>query len=373
MANTRAFRPRSVEGLEDRVLLSTFGRAVPAEVASIEPNRPSLASRIAARLSTASEVQSVPTSSTVLVDGRLPWNVSGVARLTFTVYASETSDEILFQETQRVVIRHGAYQVRLGAETPGGIPSSLATENDSLYMAAARVFRPNRELGPRTPIAASAFSLEPGPPGPEGPPGPVGPEGPQGEQGPVGPEGPQGDQGPVGPEGPQGEAGPIGPEGPQGEQGPVGPEGPQGVPGPMGPSGVIQAFYLPGISQTPTFDVAFLSPAQNVFVEAGQAVYVSASIELGTGLSLGEGALTLGIGVIEPDTVSGLPTLITPFNSIAQSPLSREIYTLSALYTVVETGVYSFGMAGNSAAPNWLGGFAAATTVLVIQPGSMPV
>ncbi|WP_220487811.1 collagen-like protein [Tautonia rosea] len=371
MTNPRAFRPVSLEGMEDRVLLSTFGRPALAEVASIESGRSSLASRIASRLPAASEVENVPTSATVLVDGRLPWNVSGIARLTFTVYASETGGEILFQETQRVVIRHGTFQVRLGADTPGGLPSSLASENDSLYMAVARVFRPDRELGPRTPIAASAFTLEPGPPGPEGPAGPQGPSGPEGPQGPVGPDGPQGEQGPVGPEGPQGEQGPVGPEGPQGNPGPVGPEGPQGVPGPMGPSGVIQSYYVSGVSQTPTSTVAFLGPSQTFDAEAGQSVFISASVELGTGLSLGEGALTLGIGVIEPGNLTGTPTYITPFNALSESPFSRDIYTLSAIFAITTSGEYTFGMAGASIAPNWQGGFAASTTILVFQPGPM--
>src|SRR5699024_2214239 len=81
-----ATRPIAFDAMEDRVLLSARGRPDLAEVA------PRLAGRLAAArgpdLSAASsQLAGVPTSSTVLMDGRLPVHAWCAPRLTFTVYA----------------------------------------------------------------------------------------------------------------------------------------------------------------------------------------------------------------------------------------------------------------------------------------------
>ena len=333
MKKSRSFRPTSLEGMEHRVLLSGMGRPFLAEVAALELGQRSLPTRaeqLRARIATSE----VPTSETVLIQGRLPQNVWGVGRLTFTVYSSESGGDPLFQETQRVVIRHGVYQVRLGAETPGGLPTSLPEENDSLYVAVARSAHPHRELGPRIALAASAFTL--GRLGPPGPPGPHGEPGPQGEPGPEGPTGPQGEQ---------------------------------GIPG---PSGVLQAYHESGSSVAPSITRQFLGPEIEVFLEAGQGVFISTSIELGTGLLLGSFGMTLGVGVVTPSHGVNPPDYLTPFESLVEPPFEREIYTLSGVYIAQETGFHTFGMAGESFFPNWVGGFAASTSVLVFQVQAAP-
>ena len=63
---------------------------------------------------------------------------TGTLPLTFSIYSSPDSQSALWQETQSVTLdEHSRYSVQLGSATPEGVPSSLFTANDSLWLGVA--------------------------------------------------------------------------------------------------------------------------------------------------------------------------------------------------------------------------------------------
>lgn len=196
-----------------------------------------------------------------------------------------------------------------------------------------------------------------GDPGPQGPAGPIGATGPQGPAGPIGATGPQGPAGPIGATGPQGPVGPAGAQGPQGAAGPAGPagsQGPQGVAGPTGPQGVVNVYTASaqGALAIPT-TAGFISPTVSVTITSTtQKVYMTACKGIGSTAAGGASGLNLwpayqlGSGTV--NTVgSGIYGL-----QMAQN--TRQVATVTWVFTGLAAGTYNFGMAGAASAPaNW--------------------
>lgn len=205
-------------------------------------------------------------------------SVDGATAFRFALYA--TDGELLYEETQNVVLRDGYYNAYIGDVTQLDV-ELFAASGVSLGV----TIGDDEELSPRTRLASTPYALlaadvvgdiHPasvsvngllvinqdgewvgpaagiiGPMGPLGPMGPAGPAGLKGDQGnpgapgaagpagPAGPSGPKGDQGNQGSIGAMGPAGPAGPKGDQGNQGLIGDMGPAGPAGPAGPSGAV--------------------------------------------------------------------------------------------------------------------------------------
>jgi hypothetical protein len=200
---------------------------------------------------------------------------------------------------------------------------SMAVQNPIAIMGAVQVEIEDAvpDIGPRTVSPLGLLAKSPlyvdvdgyltstagggGPAGPAGPPGatgPAGPVGPPGASGPIGASGPAGATGPAGPVGATGPLGATGPPGGPGIQGPVGATGatgpiggagatgPIGATGAQGPVGATGATGPAGAGSGNVNNVG--TPASGQLAEWTGATTIQ-GINLGTGISIAGGALTL--------------------------------------------------------------------------------
>jgi hypothetical protein len=168
--------------------------------------------------------------------------MTDTVKMVFAVYASSTSDEAVWKETQAVDVKDGYYSVVLGDEKP--LPEGLF-DGEPKYLGIT--IGDDEEMSPRAQITSVPYALAAGTsldatgnihPKTVA----IGGQTVIDQMGhwvgdPTGLVGPQGEQGPPGAQGPQGQSGPQGPAGPAGPQGPIGPKGATGLQGPPGLSG----------------------------------------------------------------------------------------------------------------------------------------
>ena len=103
-----------------------------------------------------------------------------------------------------------------------------------------------------------------------------------------------------------------------------------------------------------------------VTIQAGDSVYVTSSIALGSNAGGGAGNLTLSLGY--STTANATPTLVgTPMTGLSVNKSDRVVFSLTTLVTGLPAGTYFFAMAGSSN-NTWdlLGN--GMTTALVIRP-----
>jgi hypothetical protein len=123
--------------------------------------------------------------------------------------------------------------------------------------------------------------------------------------------------------------------------------------------------FATGNVVAPTTTLAFLAPTASVTIQAGDIIYVSSSIALGTTTTTGASNLTLTIAY----SSGGAPVSVGGgMAGISIGRNGRPIHALSALITGLAAGTYSVGMAGSSTATDWNSLGRGYTTVLVIRP-----
>lgn len=235
-------------------------------------------------------------------------------------------------------------------------------------------------LSPLQALNAAPYALHalnPGPQGPAGPAGPGGPQGPPGETGAAGPQGPPGRQGAQGVQGPQGLQGPPGAQGvqglpgAQGVQGPPGAQGlqgPPGVQGPPGPSGIAGGAYAQGTAGSSSLSYldsgtnafAFIGPYVTLTPATGEALYIDATVALGSTASGGASNLDLSIGYRV--TGSGAAPIDGISDFLQGLKVPQNIRIPFALNRIIATGVltagtsYDVGLVGRTpfgAGTNW--------------------
>jgi len=181
----------------------------------------------------------------------------------FAIYSDAAGTDLLWSETQAVVVDDGYFSAVLGDTSNGGtaLPSNLF-EGSTRFLGVK--VGSDDEMTPLQPIVSVPYALVAraivndngdvvvngegewvgsptgliGPTGPTGATGATGPEGARGRDGATGPTGPEGPRGTQGTTGSTGPTGPSGPPGIQGNQGPQGLQGTQGLQGPQGIQGL---------------------------------------------------------------------------------------------------------------------------------------
>jgi hypothetical protein len=168
--------------------------------------------------------------------------------------------------------------------------------------------------------------------------------------------------GPPGPEGPMGPAGPTGPAGPAGPMGPMGPQGP------AGPTSIVDAVSAYGSGSSPGLGADFLGPIAIVTVTApAQRVLVTASKAFGSTVQGGGYDLNLYACVRSTEPGNSL-VLAQGIGGLRVPQGSRDLYTLSHIFSGLAAGTYQVGLCGFSDIPStWNNNGSGSTTALVFQ------
>ena len=211
-----------------------------------------------------------------------------------------------------------------------------------------------------------------GPTGATGATGATGPAGPTGQTGAIGATGPSGPLGPSGPIGPSGLSGPAGPTGVMGLTGPGGATGPTGAAGPTGPSGPAEfsavdfrSDALPGtLATTGSFPPLALSNSKSIV--AGQLVFISA--QLGLGSTTGANSLSLQLCSKKSDGT--LQFHGGGIFGLTASGGQLHTYALSGVATSLAAGTYQFGICYATTSTAWNFNDFYSVSTIVLAPGT---
>ncbi|GGM83495.1 hypothetical protein GCM10010967_14080 [Dyadobacter beijingensis] len=132
---------------------------------------------------------------------------------------------------------------------------------------------------------------------------------------------------------------------------------------PQGPSGSIQSYYHAGTLPYPSSTLSFITKSQEITIQEGQTVFVTASRALGGYAAANELGIypacqhVSGGGAIQPLGL-GMFGLQVPANT-------RSTFSVNGVFKNLPAGTYHFGMAGVTTSPNWTNSEWGYTSVLV--------